>query len=188
MITGQIVAISQAPPSTEHPPYTLEMAERVCQAVATGATITDLPKPLPRYATITRWRRLVPEFAEMLQLAVQDRAEYYHDKLERVMDEARSSSAEDRTSLAKMESDNYKWMAKVGNPDRFGDRTKVSGDMAAPLTIILDTGIRRNEAVEKLVEGPVMSTLAAAPSVEPEAIHGDPQVQSDILPPPGEEK
>jgi hypothetical protein len=131
------------------------MAQIICQKLASGMTMTKLYKEpgIPPAAVIRKWRKDYPEFEKALRIAVNDRGDYYHDK---VIDTAHAMTDEN-VGVAKEQIKAYQWGAQVGNPDQYGTKTKISGDANAPLTFMIDTGIRRpgdpgynEDATEKL--------------------------------------
>lgn len=79
----------------------------------------------------------------MLEDATRDRADQFHDMAMDYLEEMKESGAEDRASVARVQLDAIKWMSAVGNADRYGAKTKISGDPTSPLQIILNTGIYR---------------------------------------------
>ena len=51
----------------------------------------------------------------------------------------------DEVSALKLRTDLYKWGAEKANPNEYGVQTKITGDNNAPLQIVVDTGIKREE-------------------------------------------
>lgn len=124
--------------------YSDTLAQLICEQITMGERITKLPRGYPPYSTVARWRKERPEFRQMLEDAVKDRADQFHDMLLDYLEEMKESGAEDRASVARVQIDAIKWMSKVGNVDKYGDKTKISGDSSSPLTIVLESGIRRS--------------------------------------------
>lgn len=125
-------------------PFTQVLADVICQMIAEGSSITEVckMKGMPSYPILCRWRREHPEFQEAIKQAYADRAEMYHDKAIQAVEDENVLTQED-IAKAKLQVDTYKWAAGVGNADRFGNRTKISGDPNAPLQLLIETGIRR---------------------------------------------
>ena len=122
-------------------PYLETTAEIICELVSQGETLSILSEKfdLPPYGILARWRREHPEFEEKLREAYGARAETYHaEALEQAF-----AAHEDDVQSRKLKVETCKWAAGVDNPERFGARTKLVGDANAPLSLILDTGIRR---------------------------------------------
>jgi hypothetical protein len=127
----------------------------ICQMVTEGKTIREisLTEGFPPKNVIDHWARKYPEFREDLRLARIARAEYYHDEIIEIAHKTKKSTInEDR-----LKSEIFKWGAAVGDPDTYGNRTKISGDPNAPLQLLVDTGVRRAE--DLVTEKPVEATI-----------------------------
>lgn len=95
------------------------------------------------YSIVKKWERESPEFKESLALARKDGAEYSHGK---ILELARTRGD------AKTEIEALKWSAEKNDPERFGNKTKLVGDTSAPITFVIDTGIRREAIPEAPLE------------------------------------
>jgi hypothetical protein len=117
-------------------PYSQVLGSLICQKmVEEGLTLVKATKSLNLdYALVCRWKREHSEFRDMLHEARIDRAEYLHDE---VIDEARASR--DRKTTI----ETLKWAAEKGDPERYGNKTKIIGDKNAPVQFIIGTGIVR---------------------------------------------
>jgi len=132
-------------------PFSEELADIICQKIAEGETITQISKnyvdlDLPSFNTIARWRRSYPDFDKAINLAFQDRAHVYHDKLIDTADPKNDDGSskhlsKDEIPAARLKMDAYKWAAEKGNQSAFGNQTKIVGDASAPLQLIIDTGV-----------------------------------------------
>ena len=122
--------------------YSEIIADIICQKIAEGSSITKVSqeKGFPSYSILCRWRKEVSEFDEAIEQAYIDRADYYHDM---AIEAARSADTKDEVAIKRLQHDAYKWGAQVGKPQKFGTQTKLTGDAKAPLSFIIDTGIRR---------------------------------------------
>lgn len=115
--------------------YSEILSDLIVQEMVNGATLVGACKSLKiEYATVCEWRRTSKAFVEKLAAAKKDRAEYFHDE---AIDISRASGD------AKLNVETAKWAAEKGNQEEYGTRTKIVGDPNAPLTFIVDTGIRR---------------------------------------------
>lgn len=128
--------------------YSDTLAEIIIQRVSEGETLLDICKGkrkmagdvvMPPYFILAKWRQDYPEFNEKLEQAFKDRSEIFHGK---ALSEA-ALSDEDNSTAQKVIVDTMKWAAGVDNPDRFGNKTKVSGDADSPITFVIQTGIDR---------------------------------------------
>jgi len=110
--------------------------------VVEGHTIKDIceMEDMPQYAILCNWRRRFPIFDKGIRQARVDRAEHFHDMAIR---EAKNAQNKDQAPAQKLKIETYKWAAGVADPDGFGNKTKVTGDAANPISFVIDTGIRR---------------------------------------------
>lgn len=110
-------------------------ASLVCDYITRGCTLTEAAREIGLDPNIVKhWTHRFPEFQKRYKQAILDRADIMHDK---VLEEAKASSD------TKVRIDAYKYMAEKGNPEAYGNRTKVVGDPNAPVTFVIETGIRR---------------------------------------------
>jgi len=112
-------------------------------------TIGDIVKMegMPSRSVIARWESQNEDFAKGLLLARKARAEAYADQIAEDGEDDHGSDKDD-IQARKLKLDRLKWLAAKGDPDKFGDRTKVSGDSNAPLQIVVSTGIVRKPKEE----------------------------------------
>ncbi len=122
----------------------------ISKLVSEGKTIkyiTEL-QGMPSRNQISNWLVKHDEFSKMMDQARKDRAEVHFDEIAEDKDEDHDAS-KDEVQARKLKLDRLKFLASKGDPDRFGDRTKVSGDSDAPLQIVVSTGIVRAPKVEE---------------------------------------
>jgi hypothetical protein len=125
-------------------PYSQVTAMHICQKVSEGETLTDIGRMegFPPKNVIDHWSRKYSEFKDELKQARLQRAEHYHDRVFEIAKATRSdTNKEDRLKI-----EAYKWGAQVGDPEQFGNRTKVTGDGDNPLRFVIDTGIHSEPA------------------------------------------
>ena len=133
--------------------YNLEDAYYVCAKLRSGLSLASIAnlQDMPSIETLYSWKKHHPDFALAMKEAREYSAEIYAYK---ALTTSEGITAEDGTILAynkdevaaaKMKADAYRWMAEKLDPETFGNRTKISGDADQPLTIIVDTGIRRGQ-------------------------------------------
>lgn len=131
--------------------YSRSYGQMICDFIAEGKTLTKLSKMpgMPSLGTLARWRAENPDFNEAYLMAKKMRAEANNDKiLESIEEDAEIDK--DFVPAARLKLDKLKHVTAVDNPEEFGNRTKISGDKAAPLQLIVDTGIDRR--YEKEIE------------------------------------
>jgi hypothetical protein len=136
-------------------PYTEEIAIAICAKIAEGDTMKAICSDdhFPPYYVITYWMARYPEFKKMLAEARRARAGIYHDEIVEIAE----TVDEDNAKSAKIRLDAYKHLAAVNDPEEYGSRTKISGDLNAPLSFIISTGIDRSEPENKVESIPAES-------------------------------
>lgn len=160
--------------------YSIPLADVVCELVRQGKTYTEIAnmKGMPSANTVLNWRHKYPDFAEKIRRAKVDRAELYFDRAYERAQDAGQAHKDDVPGI-KAELEHLRWMMEKTDPEQFGSRTKVVGDPSAPLQIIVDTGIRR--------ENPPLDIEAEGKEVEPqEALPQDSVVQDVVESPSGD--
>jgi hypothetical protein len=116
-------------------PYSRLLGNLICQSIVNGKTKIEAFKDLNlEYATVKKWEQDHEEFRLALKQAEKDRAD---NLAEEALEVARASGD------AKKHVDTLLEVAAIGDPDKFGKKTKISGDASAPLQFIVGTGILR---------------------------------------------
>jgi hypothetical protein len=139
--TGEVISDHQVDVSRYR--FNIDTALLICQKVREGQTLKSIAcePDLPDLAIIHYWQRSNPQFSEEIKLARQERAEYYHDRVVQLADEVVDK---DEVPVARFKADTYKWAAEKGNPERYGQKTQVSGSIENKVSmIVLNTGIKR---------------------------------------------
>lgn len=158
LMTGQIVASSaRLDPSLLNPEmiptndlrakWRLTEAYRaiILSGIMEGNSITKIcasNPALPPPGVVHKWKLTNPDFAREISLARAVRAEALHDRLLDELDESKELTAQEIAGH-KLLFEKIKWLTKVNDPDTFGDRIKHAGDEKQPITMIIETGIRR---------------------------------------------
>ena len=125
------------------------VAEVICQRIAMGEGLSSICKDagMPSYSVVSRWRREVAGFRQMLSGAYEDRAETLRDKILEMEERIGESTwdKEDATLLQSLRQrfELLKWGAQVDAPGKYSDKLKISGDKDAPLSFVIETGVRR---------------------------------------------
>jgi len=123
-------------------PYNITTAQAIVEYLCEGMTLRQIAqmKAIPPVSTIRYWATQHKEFKHAMDEAKIVRGEQFADE---AVDVARKTTS--MTSRKdKLKIDTLKWAAKVDNPEKFGDSVTHKGDAAHPITIVVDTGIRRN--------------------------------------------
>jgi hypothetical protein len=135
--------------------------EEICVRIANGSMLMQLEKEeggdrFPSRTTILNWVNAAPERREQYEMARADQADYFADRLVDV--NAKLEEGKIDPASARALSDNLKWSAKVGRPERYGDRSQV------------ELNVSRTEAAETTDElrARVLKTIGSLPLL-PEA-------------------
>jgi len=118
------------------------VADIICQKIIEGDSMTKICEDpnFPSVSIVAKWKKMNDDFATQVRASYQSRADHYHDK---VLSEAEKTKTKDDAPAQKVKIDAYKWAAEKGNPEQYGNRTKLIGDPNAPLQLIINTGIDR---------------------------------------------
>lgn len=123
-------------PTLSNQPYSKMLGDLLAQGIVEGKSLVTACIDLNlEYSTVMRWKRTHEEFAEQLKEARRDRAEAFHDE---VLETARTQ-ARTKDKIAALQ-----WAAEKGNPEIYGNKTKIVGDKDAPIQFVLATGINRD--------------------------------------------
>jgi hypothetical protein len=112
--------------------------ERVLEAIEEGRTmrqISIMPE-MPTYGQLMGWMWRYPEFGQAVILARSAHAHAHVDKLTDLMAEVETGSIP--VSTAEFIAGQSKWLAQHLNPDAYGDRKNVKGqvDVNTQFTVI----------------------------------------------------
>ena len=161
-------------------------ADIICQRIVEGESLYRICKDpnMPSYSTVCKWKRNNSDFVEDLDQARVDRSEYYADQ---AIHEGMEITHKDDVPVATLKHNVMKWAAGVGDAGRYGTKTKIVGDVNAPVSFIIDTGIRRSgdegynidESVEthKLIDATVKE-IKSADEIDPKIKTAD-EIDSD---------
>lgn len=138
--------------------YSEILGEVICQEIIEGKPITKLGDKFPPYPVICRWRKEYSSFNKMVNDAFLQRGEFHRDRVLEIVEEdpiiydkngnpVQNDDGEvqmKEVNHLKMQVDAHKWLASTDNTNRFGNKTRVDGEVEVKHTIFqIDTGIRR---------------------------------------------
>jgi hypothetical protein len=124
---------------TGRPPlYSKEMAERICDLVATGEndyTIEKMPG-FPRAETIRQWRNKHADFSALYARAREDRADFRAARIDGHMKKLLNDEL--KPDAVRVLIDGEKWLAAKEQPKRYGDKIAHvgGGDDDAPIRFV----------------------------------------------------
>ena len=147
-ITGELISSSSKPQELETYVFSYEMAMLICQEVQSGRTLTSIGKDpkFPPLHVIQHWQRTQEMFKQELMLARKSRAEYYHDKVAEITENAANLKygSKEEIAQAKLAADQSKWLAEKGNGERYGSKVVHEGSTEKPIVMrVINTGISR---------------------------------------------
>lgn len=161
-------------------PFSDVLVDLICDEIVQGKTLHDIcSRPgMPSYGQLLRWRKQRPDVEARIKTARLERAEAYHDRIIQEIDNV----DEDNHQAKKVQIDTLKWAAEKGNPDSYGNKTKVTSEKIATVRVVVETGIRRQSDVE--AARPVEELNPGTQVEESNGVHL-PQVEVPGLGPPG---
>ena len=123
--------------------YNVALAEAFAYRVMKGDSIQKACKEAGiSYPTYCRWRKKYTDFRDMVDEARKDRAEVYFDKIAETVET--TAAEEDEIALARLKVDAYKYISRVSDGRRFGDKQQIDAKVSVA-RLIVSTGIDRGE-------------------------------------------
>jgi hypothetical protein len=120
--------------------YNQFTADLILQKVVEGHTLLNACKELNvEYSVVVRWKTENNSFREQLAQAYKDRTEVHHD----IILEIAANSRDAKTQI-----DALKWSTDKNNPEKFGNKTKITGDANAPVAFTILTGVPEKETID----------------------------------------
>lgn len=116
--------------------YTTEIADKICIGLADGKSLRTICKlkGMPSKATVFRWLRDHPEFAQVYATARDDQADLLADEVVEIADNAGSTKG--AINKARLRIDARKWFAGVTRPKKYGSKVtqEHTGAGGGPIT------------------------------------------------------
>ncbi len=124
-------------------PYSEVTCDHILDQIVKGETLQDIcnTEGLPPIRVVHKWMREHEEFRASYRESKRLRAEHFADQ---ALGEAKNAD-EDNVQAKRLLVETLKWSAEVGDRETFGKSTKITGDAAAPIAIMVQTGIQRVE-------------------------------------------
>jgi len=141
---------------------TLEMQAAIEDYYASGLSLHAIAAMdgMPSYGMILRWVKEDAGLRQALEGARVVRALHFEEEALRA---AEAAIDKDDVPAARLKFDGYVWGAKVNNPDRYGNKTQLSGDPDRPLTFNISTGVpisENDKAIELNSDGTIKSDVS----------------------------
>jgi len=150
--TGELLSVDGELLDRNEFAYTVELSDAIAGLVREGRNYKQISEMdgMPSIHTLYVWRNAYPDFAVKLKSARKDRADRYYEKAVEALEDPHITTKDD-VPAAKFKFEGYMKLAEKGNPDDYGQQTKVVGDASAPLQIIVQTGILREQLEEPII-------------------------------------
>ena len=133
--------------------FSWKLADHICEQISGGKTLTQLMKEYkgkrgyPTHInTIFRWRRDIPKFAEMYEMAIETRSEAHVEQLLDLADELKAGTLTLREAQFKAEQ--IKWTAPRLNK-KYREQKDARDDTPQQVMLVMDFGAGAKQ-VEKI--------------------------------------
>lgn len=114
--------------------YTSEMADRICDLIASGESVSKIAgfAGIPVQDTIYRWIREHAEFSEKYTRAREQQAEVLAEQIVSIADDESKDVDGDAVKRSHLRVEARKWVAAKLLPKKYGDKLdlNVSGELA----------------------------------------------------------
>jgi len=123
--------------------YSEDMKNIIYALMCEGNSLTKISQMpgMPTMSTIARWRHEYHEFESLIRRAKKVRAELYADLIHDSLTDMREIDSR-QVSGERLWFDKVKYLAEKNDPDTYGSRQMLVGDRTAPVSFLIDTGVR----------------------------------------------
>lgn len=128
-----------------------ETFERVIEHIEHGRSMKQisLMPDMPNYGQLMGWMWRYPEFGHAVILARSAHAHTHVDKLTDLIEEVETGTM--AVGTAEFIAGQSKWLAQHLNPDIYGDRKNIKGQIESVATIMVISGVPQPESEMKTV-------------------------------------
>jgi hypothetical protein len=121
--------------------YTIEIAARICDRVASGESLARLcqDEGMPARSTVYLWFAAHPEFSDNYARAREEQADFYADAIVDIADNPELDPNDKRVRI-----DARKWVASKLKSKQYGDKIDVDANVKVGLFGLL-SGLRTEE-------------------------------------------
>ncbi len=131
--------------------YNQEIADKVCERIAEGASMRTVcsPDDMPGLSTVFRWLRIFPEFREQYARATEERTEAMSEEILDIADDGSNDMMtiqkgnasyeienKEVTNRSRLRVDTRKWLMSKMKPKKYGDKldmTTNGKDLPVPI-------------------------------------------------------
>ena len=128
-------------------PFSEEIADAICEELANGKSLIRVLNEndaFPSYATIMKWLKLYPEFAEDYAEARSHQGDHDSDKVDDVAQQVREGKIDPQA--ARVAIDAYKWAAAHRRPKKYGAKVELEQSGSVSVTHVVDvSGLSMDE-------------------------------------------
>lgn len=93
---------------------------------------------MPSYGALLRWMKDDADFRKRLDVARQVRARHFEEEAIRL---AMAATIKEDVPAARLQFDACVWAAEVNNPQMYGKKTTIAGDLEHPPVFYISTGV-----------------------------------------------
>lgn len=136
--------------------YTQEMADQICEELAEGVSLRSVCKSegMPSKATVFRWLRTHPEFAENYTRAKQESADALVEEILDISDDGTNDWMEreaadgksagwafngEHFQRSRLRVDTRKWIASKMKPKKYGDKLALDANVKGSITVVVSS-------------------------------------------------
>jgi hypothetical protein len=127
----------QAGDAPKKPVFSVGLGVEICEMVAGGSNLTRISQisGMPVFATIAKWMRENPAFAEDYARAREARADSRQDRIDQIGGKLERGEIDANT--ARVLVDIEKWQAGKEKPKSYGDKIDVAATITGDVRIIV---------------------------------------------------
>lgn len=148
--------------------YSIDTAILLCEHISLGNSLdaTCRKKGMPTIATFYNWFSKHPEFKDMYTTAKTESADFHADRIVHISEQVlRRGKHRLDHNQARVASDNFKWLASVFQPKKYGKSITLNRgiDYHASEIVDLERMLIESDQRLKRIQGTVISVQDSAP-------------------------
>lgn len=158
------------PAKRRHTKYSLTLATKLCESISLGNSLTATcrKKGFPSIATFYRWYVTHPELKAMYDDSKLESADSHADKIVDISEQVLKKKNPLNHNNARVASDNYKWLAGVHQPVKYGKSITLNRGIDYHSSEIVDLERMLIESDQRLkrIQGAVVATQPSQDSTD----------------------